>query len=89
MNVDEKSVGAMVGVDVEMGSELSDPPGLSKFYDRRQRRAPPRGSAEIKHGCVWVGYQIRRGVKGSMSLKCTMGWPRLEWLGAVDRRLGI
>ena len=86
VNVDEKSLGAMVGVDVETGSEPSDPPGLSKFYDRNcDVNVDPHvlREAEIKHGCVWVvqqWYQIRRGVKGSMSLKRTMGAGR-DWSG--------
>jgi len=68
VNVDEESLGAMVGVDVEMSSEPSDPPGLSKFYDRNcDVNVDPHvlREAEIKHGCVWVG------VVGSL----TVAWP--------------
>ena len=89
VNVDEKCLGAMVGVDVEMGSEPSDPPGLSKFYDRNcDVNVDPHvlREAEIKHGCVWVvqqWYQIRRGVKGSMSLQCTMGAGRIGVVGSL------
>jgi hypothetical protein len=55
VNVDEESLGAMVGVDVEMSSEPSDPPGLSKFYDRNcDVNVDPNGVTWLERMCTVV-----------------------------------